>query len=236
MMRIALLDFDGTLASGHLGADLVGTMLDHGIGNMIELRRVLDALEAYRTQRLSFDRTAEIVYDRYAKALHGISEHQLDEVIEIAVVRVRPRLNAGLYSLADRLRSLGFEPIVISGSPEAVVRMVAKDMGITQAYGAALDAHEGVLSARYRRSPGRAGAKLAVLSELIAAATITIDLGSSIAAGNSMSDLGLLMSVGAPLAVEPDADLQAVVRRNGWPMCARSEAVPHILSLAKSLA
>jgi phosphoserine phosphatase len=102
---------------------------------------------------------------------------------------------------------------VVSSSPEEVVRPVAEHFGV-----------DGVLATRAEIRDGRFTGELefyaygAGKAEAIRqiAAERGLDLATSYAYSDSITDLPMLEAVGNPVAVNPDRDLRREAERRGW--------------------
>jgi len=110
----------------------------------------------------------------------------------------------------------GRRTVLISSSPAEVVEPVAEHLGVDDVIStrAAVD-HRGRYTGElefYAYGPHKADAILDL------AASEGIDLASSYAYSDSVTDLPMLEVVGHPVAVNPDRDLERIARDRDWPV------------------
>ncbi len=137
----------------------------------------------------------------------ALVEETVDEV-------VAPLVYAEAMAIIDEHRRAGRRVIVVSASPEEIVRPLCRYLGINDviATQSAVD-EEGRYTGkieRYAYGPGKAEA----MRELAEAEGI--DLAESYAYSDSATDLPMLEVVGHPVVVNPDAELEAIAKERGW--------------------
>src|SRR5690606_27446395 len=108
----------------------------------------------------------------------------------------------------------GHRVVVISASPEEIVRPLCRHLGVADviATRAAVD-EEGRYTGElelYAYGPGKAEAMRAMAEEE------GIDLEASYAYSDSITDLPMLEAVGHPIAVNPDSALRVIAEERGW--------------------
>lgn len=138
-----------------------------------------------------------------------IVRETLDDVIV-------PIVYAEALELLREHRDADRRTVIISSSPAEVVEPVAEHLGADSVIctRAAVDAHgryTGELEF-YAYGPHKAEAILDL------AAREGIDLASSYAYSDSITDLPMLEVVGHPVAVNPDRDLERIARERDWPV------------------
>jgi HAD superfamily hydrolase (TIGR01490 family) len=139
--------------------------------------------------------------------VRSIVRDTIDEVIE-------PIVFEEALELIRSHRADGRVVAIVSAAPEEVVQPLAEHLGADLAIGtrAKVDAngrYSGELE-RYAYGPQKAEA----VREL--AAQMGIDLASSYAYSDSVTDLPMLEAVGHPVAVNPDRPLLRVARERDW--------------------
>ncbi len=137
----------------------------------------------------------------------ALVEETVDEV-------VAPLVYAEAMAIIDEHRRAGRRVIVVSASPEEIVRPLCRYLGINDviATQSAVDEegrYTGTIE-RYAYGPGKAEA----MRELAEAEGI--DLAESYAYSDSATDLPMLEVVGHPVVVNPDAELEAIAKERGW--------------------
>ena len=137
----------------------------------------------------------------------SIVRETLDEIIT-------PIIYAEALDLIDLHHAAGRKVVIVSSSPEEVVRPLGEFLGVDDviATRAAVDArgdYTGELDF-YGYGPHKAEGVRAMASRE------GIDLAESYAYSDSITDEPMLRAVGHPVVVNPDRDLARVARAEGW--------------------
>jgi phosphoserine phosphatase len=127
---------------------------------------------------------------------------------------VTPLVYAEALAIMEEHRGAGRRVVVISASPEEIVRPLCRYLGIDDiiATRAAVDEdgrYTGELEL-YAYGPGKADAMRAMAEEE------GIDLDASYAYSDSITDLPMLEAVGHPIVVNPDSELTKTAAERGW--------------------
>jgi len=162
--------------------------------------------------------------DQLARArdelLHLIAGWQRDEIEQLVRETLtdvaEPLVYAEALFLIDEHARRGRRVIIISASPEEIVRPIAEHIGVREVIATKVktDSQGRYLPEVdvYAMGPGKAEA----MEEL--ARTADIDLEGSFAYSDSITDLPMLEAVGNPVVVNPEKELRAVAEERGWPM------------------
>jgi HAD superfamily hydrolase (TIGR01490 family) len=127
---------------------------------------------------------------------------------------VAPLVYAEALAIIEDHRGKGRRVVVISASPEEIVRPLCRYLGIDDviATKAQVD-DEGKYTGEielYAYGEGKAEAMRAMAS------ADGIDLDASFAYSDSITDLPMLEAVGNPVVVNPDSELAKVAEERGW--------------------
>src|SRR5262249_52801085 len=117
--------------------------------------------------------------------------------------------------LLERNRAHGYEAVLVTGSPDFVVRPLAREWGITHLAANRFVFHAGQATGRLQ-PPILAGVEKSRWIRRFAAAH-GIALERSLAYADSVADLPMLAEVGRPYAVNPERRLRAAARARHWP-------------------
>lgn len=153
--------------------------------------------------------------EELANITRGWTREEVEAVVTETVDEVvSPLVFAEALAIMDDHRRAGRKVIVVSASPEEIVRPLCRYLGIEDvvATRAAVD-HEGRYTGSievYAYGEGKAEAMLTLAEEE------GIDLAESYAYSDSATDLPMLESVGHPVVVNPDADLATIADERGW--------------------
>ena len=207
----ALFDLDRTLIPGSSLVHVGRVAVRCGLVSPLMLMRGLVEDARFRTQGSSDDQVGRL-HKRLLAMAEGVEADRGEELAEMAapaIVRdVRPRLRR---VLDDHLQQ-GHVCVVLSASPDEVVREVARRLGADLGLGTRAEVADGRYTGRLRGEPCYGPGKMLRLDT----AALPIDLRTSYAYADSSSDLPVLEAVGHPVAVRPDKRLRAVAEERGW--------------------
>ena len=159
----------------------------------------------------------ERIKDELSAMTKGWDREEIEALVTETVDQVvTPLVYAEALAVMEDHRGAGRRVVVISASPEEIVRPLCKHLGIDDviATRAAVD-EDGRYTGEielYAYGEGKAEA----MRELAAAEGI--DLEASYAYSDSITDLPMLEAVGNPVAVNPDTALRLVAEEKGWPI------------------
>ena len=149
------------------------------------------------------------------RAAAGVERAPLVEVVDRVAPVIAGSVFAGARWMLDRHLAEGHEVVVLSSSPQELVSAVAArlDSSIT-AIGTVAEVvdgrYTGLLAAPFCHGAG----KLERLQQELGPR----DLTDATAYADAASDLPVLRSCGAPVAVNPDRGLREVAAAEGWPI------------------
>jgi HAD superfamily hydrolase (TIGR01490 family) len=145
----------------------------------------------------------------------GWDQQRVQEIVEEALEAVvEPIIYAEALELIAQHREQGRLIVIVSASPEEIVRPLARYLGADRAIAsrARLDADGRYTGEMEYDAFGPA--KTRALREM--ADELDIDLSASYAYSDSATDLPMLEAVGHPVAVNPDRDLLRKAQERGW--------------------
>jgi phosphoserine phosphatase len=223
-MRLAaghsVLDLDGTLHPSTLGILLLQDLIAAGQCSTAEGDRLLSGFSSLTKEEMYEPATMARTYQHYAAALKGVPVEVVRQQAEQVWQREKARMFDFVRPLLKLLREHRQEVLLISGSPEPVVRAVGVSLGITSFHGSVFGVTHGVYSGSVVDSPilGAGKARWAEIRP------------PTIAVGNSVAELPLLEVARHPFPFEPDIALTAEANRRGWPIACRDS----LLELVRS--
>ncbi len=211
----AFFDLDRTLISG-------SSVFDFGIAawrnKMIPtgdlLRDAANAL-AFRLSGAS-DEKSSAVRERILAAVEGGNQAELvalnEEIIPKLLGKVRPESKG----LVEMHHEAGRDCWIVSASPIELVEPLARALGMEGAIATRSEVADGVYTGRLDGPFVYGEGKAEAMEKL--AAERGYDLRLCYSYSDSASDLPMLEMVGHPVAVNPDAPLEAVAHQRGWPI------------------
>ena len=165
--------------------------------------------------RGSTDADTEELARQVEELLAGVPERRLRRMVPDLLAGILPRIYPQMIDEVRSHQDAGRPTFIVSAAGDDIVRLLASvldmDGGIGTRY--EVDA-DGNYTGRIAGGMTYGEGKVAPMQRF--AADHEIDLGSSWAYSDSISDLPMLSLVGNPVAVNPDAELAALARREGW--------------------
>ncbi len=143
----------------------------------------------------------------------SVIEQMATEYVELFVM---PRVASRALSRLSHHQKAGHVVAVVSGSPDCLVKPLAKKLGVPLVFGAKLETQSGFYTGRvfsplpYGLGKGRYIEKLAIQYHL--------DLRRSYAYGDSPGDFHALQLVGHPFVVNPIRGMARIAKQQGWPV------------------
>jgi HAD superfamily hydrolase (TIGR01490 family) len=209
----AFFDLDRTLMAGssayHFGR------ASYRLGRLTRRQLARDALDQIRFRlRGSTDAAVNALLERI---LAGIKDQR---VVDLARMRadvlagILPRVYPQMLQVVREHQDAGRPSYIVSAASQEMVETLAMVLAMDGAIGTRSEIRDGVYTGRLAGPFVYGEGKATALREF--ARQEGIDLSASWAYSDSASDLPMLKAVGNPVAVNPDAELAAVARRERW--------------------
>lgn len=214
MVDAAFFDLDKTIIAKSSTLAFTRPLYKAGFLSRLTLAKAGIAQAYYQAFGADHDQMDRIK-DELATMTAGWHRDEIVSLVEETVDEiVAPLAYAEALAIMDNHRRSGRRVIVISSSPEEIVRPLCRYLGITDVIATqaqideegrytgeiALYAYGEEKAAAMREMAGREG----------------IDLEASYAYSDSITDLPMLEAVGHPVVVNPDADLRRVAEERDW--------------------
>ena len=216
MTAVAFFDLDKTIIAKSSTLAFTRPMFRAGLLSGSTLAKAGIAQAYYQAFGADHDQL-ERIKDELSQMTKGWDRAEIEALVTETVDEVvTPLVYAEALAVMEDHRGAGRRVVVISASPEEIVRPLCRHLGIDDviATRSAVD-EEGRYTGDlelYAYGPGKAEAIRAMADEE------GIDLESSYAYSDSITDLPMLEAVGHPVAVNPDAELGAIALERGWPI------------------
>ena len=223
-MGVAFYDLDGTLANLNLvhAALFLFANLGEWSGRLKYLLSFAARLPSLYMAEQSDRRLLNAVL---FEAFRGISRDRLLTLGEEYCDRVLlPHLYPQAREMVEANCAIGFEAVLVTGSPDFIVAPLAEQLSIRD-FAANRLVFSGGLATGRLRAPVMAGEDKAEWCSAYAAAR-RISLNSCWGYADSYYDLPFLAVVGHPVAVNPDRRLAAAARGRRWPILSFSKPGP----------
>lgn len=213
---VAFFDLDKTIIAKSSTLAFTRPMFRAGLLSGTTLAKAGIAQAYYQAFGADHDQL-ERVKEELAAMTRGWDRAEVEALVTETVDEVvTPLVYAEALAIMEEHRGEGRRVVVISASPEEIVRPLCRHLGIDEviATRAAVD-EEGRYTGElelYAYGPGKAVAMLEM------AEREGIDLDASYAYSDSITDLPMLEAVGNPVVVNPDSELAAVAAERDWPV------------------
>jgi HAD superfamily hydrolase (TIGR01490 family) len=210
----AFFDLDKTLMAGSSGMQFARIAARHGIVGRRQLASWAVEHARYRLRGTTDARTNEVL--RVARELiSGVPARTIErmnpEVMAAILPRVYPQMLDEVYAHQDAGRATFIVSAAGNGVVEPLAAVLGMDGGIGTRYEIDGDgAFTGRFDGPFVYGPGKVEAMEAYAEEH------GIDLASSYAYSDSLSDLPMLRAVGNPVVVNPDPPLAEIAREENW--------------------
>ena len=140
-------------------------------------------------------------------------EQMANDYVELFVL---PRVASRALSRLAHHKQSGHVIAVVSGSPEYLVKPLAKRLGVSLVFGAKLETQSGLYTGRVFAPLPYGEGKSRYIERV--ASQYNLDLSRSYAYGDSPGDFHALQLVGHPFVVNPIRGMARIARQHGWPV------------------
>lgn len=156
---------------------------------------------------------------RYYAGLRGVERAEYEALAQrwFAEVAARspPPFNAEVVARLRDHQARGHVVALVSGSHRALIAQVAAALGVDHVIATDVTVEGGRFTGRLVAEPLVSTGKVAAMRAF--AETHGVELNSSFAYSDHVSDLPMLEAVGHPCAIVGDPRLEAVARKRRWP-------------------
>jgi HAD superfamily hydrolase (TIGR01490 family) len=180
--------------------------------------------------RGSTDEATERLLGEIKEVFQGVPARQITRMAPEVLVGVLPRIYPEMLEEVYAHQDAGRPTFIVSAAGDELVQLLARilymDGGIGTSYEIGEDGlFTGELGGTFMYGEGKVEAMRRFADEH------GIDLSISYAYSDSVSDLPMLRAVGNPVVVNPDEELTAIAREQGWRVM-RFERLGRRLALA----
>jgi HAD superfamily hydrolase (TIGR01490 family) len=225
----AFFDLDRTLISGSSGLPWARAATRAGLISRRQMARW--GVDAMRFRmRGSTDEATEKLMREIKQIFHGVPARQFARMAPEVLVGVLPRIYPEMLEEVYAHQDAGRPTFIISAAGNELVQLLARILYMDGGIGTTYEVDEqgtftGELGGAFMYGEGKVEAMRSFAAEH------GIDLEASYAYSDSVSDLPMLRAVGNPVVVNPDDELTAIAREQGWRVM-RFERLGRRLALA----
>jgi HAD superfamily hydrolase (TIGR01490 family) len=215
--RAAFFDVDNTLVRGSTLYFLGRGMYQRGFFTKKDISRFVLANLRFR---LTGKENPEEIARWQDAATNFIGGHNVKEIAAMGAdvydEYVSPALWQGTINIAQTHLSNDEEVWLVTATPEIIADLIAERLNFTGALGSKAESADGTYTGRMIGKLLHGNEKAIAIKEL--ALERGFDLKDCYAYSDSHNDLPLLLAVGHPSAINPDAILRIYALREGWPI------------------
>lgn len=215
--RAAFFDVDNTLVRGSTLYFLGRGMYQRGFFTKKDISRFVLANLRFR---LTGKENPEEIARWQDAATDFIGGHSVKEIAamgeDVYDQYVSPALWQGTINIAQTHLSHDEEVWLVTATPEIIANLIAERLGFTGALGSRAESKDGTYTGKMIGKLLHGKEKAIAINEL--ARQRNFDLSDCYAYSDSHNDLPLLLAVGHPCAINPDAILRIHALRDGWPI------------------
>ncbi|HEX9865171.1 MAG TPA: HAD-IB family hydrolase [Acidimicrobiia bacterium] len=211
----AFFDLDRTLISGASAFPLGVEAWRQGLASNPDIGRWAISALSFKLLGDKGDATDDVKGD-FLNRIAGASVAALEVVSAAVLPKLVSRVRPESRKLIKMHHDSGRETWIVSAAPHEVVEPLARSLGMTGAIGTkgrvVAGHYTGELDGPFVYGAGKAEAVEKLASDR------GYDLERSYAYSDSISDLPMMETVGHPVAVNPDSELDALAHERAWPV------------------
>jgi HAD superfamily hydrolase (TIGR01490 family) len=209
----AFFDLDRTLMAGS-SAYHFGRAMYKG-GQMSRRQVARDAVDQVRFRiRGATDAAVNALLDRVLEGIKGRRVVDLHRLTPDVLAGILPRVYPQMLAVVREHQDAGRPAFIATAASQPAAEILAQTLAMDGAIGTKWEIDDGVYTGRLDGPFAYGEGKATRLREF--AGEHGIDLAESWAYTDAVSDLPMLEAVGNPVAVNPDAELAEVAKREGW--------------------
>jgi phosphoserine phosphatase len=204
---VAVFDCDGTLWEGDAGADFFYWEIDRALVSSEVIRWALPRYEDYQAGKVD----EETMCGEMVTMNAGVPEHVLEQAAEeFFSTVVENRIFPEMQQLAHRLGEAGCDLWAVSSTNVWAIRAGAKRFAIPLEHvlAVSVEIENGLATERLIQVPTDEGKAVAIRKHLPSPVDVCF--------GNTIHDAAMLELARYPFAIDPTAELEALIRAKGW--------------------
>jgi HAD superfamily hydrolase (TIGR01490 family) len=184
-------------------------------GQMSRRQIARDAIDQIRFRlRGASDAAVNVLLDRVLAGIKGRRVVDLRRLTPDVLAGILPRVYPQMLAVVREHQDAGRPAYIATAASQPAAEILAQALAMDGAIGTKWEISDGVYTGRLDGAFAYGEGKASRLREF--AARQGIDLTQSWAYTDAASDLPMLEAVGNPVAVNPDAELAEVAKREGW--------------------
>lgn len=216
-MNLAIFDLDNTLLNGDSDYNWSLFLIKKGIlDQSIYEQQNEEFFKDYQTGSLDIDAYAEFQF----KPLRENERFFLNDLRdEYVATIIRPMITEKAKDLVNEHRSQGDQLLIITATNSFITKPIAALFGIEELIGTDLEEINNQFTGKIKGVASFQEGKVTRLNQWLDEKHLTLaQFDKTFFYSDSKNDLPLLRIVSHPVAVNPDATLNAEAKKNNWPI------------------
>lgn len=216
-MNLAIFDLDNTLLNGDSDYNWSLFLIKKGIlDQSIYEQQNEEFFKDYQTGSLDIDAYAEFQF----KPLRENERFFLNDLRdEYVATIIRPMITEKAKDLVNEHRSQGDQLLIITATNSFITKPIAALFGIEELIGTDLEEINNQFTGKIKGVASFQEGKVTRLNQWLDNKHLTLaQFDKTFFYSDSKNDLPLLKIVSHPVAVNPDATLNAEAKKNNWPI------------------
>ena len=216
-MNLAIFDLDNTLLNGDSDYNWSLFLIKKGIlDQSIYKQQNEEFFKDYQTGSLDIDAYAEFQF----KPLRENERFFLNDLRdEYVATIIRPMITEKAKDLVNEHRSQGDQLLIITATNSFITKPIAALFGIEELIGTDLEEINNQFTGKIKGVASFQEGKVTRLNQWLDEKHLTLaQFDKTFFYSDSKNDLPLLKIVSHPVAVNPDATLNAEAKKNNWPI------------------
>lgn len=219
-MKLAIFDFDGTLFSKDTLPYLLSKWEYLKCSRFDYYRVYLSCIPLFIKYKLeivtgmSREQMKVLAVRKFNNVFKGMTEQEIIKYFHICSMQIEKMLNQEVVEEVRKAQADGFHTILLSGTYYYFLKNIGDLLGFDTVIGSGMFFKDGVFDTETKPEIVIGDLKLKKIHELFK--NEAVDWEASLAYADGYSDLDLLLAVGNPVAVEPDAKLKKIALERNW--------------------
>jgi HAD superfamily hydrolase (TIGR01490 family) len=210
----AFFDLDRTLMAGSSGMHFARAAYGVGMVRRGQLMKWGAEHVRFRLRGATDERTAQLL-TQVKELLDGVPARDIERLAPGLLAGVLPRIYPQMLDEVRAHQDADRPTFIVSAAGNDLVEILSRVLGMDGGIGTRYEVgDDGLLTGRIVEPFVYGEGKVTAMRGF--ADDHDIDLGTSWAYSDSVSDLPMLRAVGNPVAVNPDADLARIAATEGW--------------------
>ena len=216
-MNLAIFDLDNTLLNGDSDYNWSLFLIKKGIlDQSIYEQQNEEFFKDYQTGSLDIDAYAEFQFKPLRENERLFLNDLRDEYVATII---RPMITEKAKGLVNEHRSQGDQLLIITATNSFITKPIAALFGIEELIGTDLEEINNQFTGKIKGVASFQEGKVTRLNEWLDDKHLTFaQFDKTFFYSDSKNDLPLLKIVSHPVAVNPDATLNAEAKKNNWPI------------------